>query len=136
MTSPVTEYELSDIRSEMEASRPERVRVLRYASDKTDPEGATQTWTPDDTTVSGSLATSGLSATERVIASKIQEAATWVITLPYDASVLTGDRLQFETIDSVPISPSRVFDVQYASRESHQWNQRILAIEIPPDEIG
>lgn len=130
----VSDWEIADIRAEMADYRPESARILRRVSDTTNVEGETWTYVADPATVSASLATSGLTQSEQVIAAKITEATTWVITLPWNVSVSISDRLQFETIDGEAIDPFRLFDVQYASDETHEWNQRVLAIEIETDE--
>ncbi len=130
----VSDWEVADIRTEMADYRPEAVRILRRVSDTSSVEGETWTYVADPATVSASLATSGLTQSEQVIAAKITEATTWVITLPWNVSVTVADRLRFETIDGVAINPFRVFDVQYASDETHEWNQRVLAIEIDQSE--
>jgi hypothetical protein len=109
------------------------VRILRYSRVTDDIEGASEDWIADPTTVRGSLASGGLSDSERAIAMKIVDVTVWVVTLPWDVSVKTRDRVQFETIDGLAITPTRRFDVRYASAETGQWNQRVLAIEIEAD---
>lgn len=116
----------------MAEHRPDLARILRYSADRS-PEGSLENWTPDLSTISGSLSSAGLTETERTVALKITEVTVWVISLPWDVSVKVRDRIQFETLDGQAISPFRLFDVRYASDESEQWEQRILAIEIIPD---
>lgn len=133
MSDSVAQYLTAQIRANQAAYRPEIARILRYAVDNTSVEGSVERWDADLTTVHASLATGGLTDSERTVALKIQDVTVWVITLPYDVQVQTRDRIQFETIDGLPISPFRVFDVRYASSETSQWNQRAIAIEIEPD---
>lgn len=133
MSDSVDTWVLADIRRSMVKTRPDSVRVLRYTRDDDNIEGASESWVPDPTTVYGSLATGGLTDSERTIALKITDVTVWVITLPWDVAVKTQDRVQFETIDALPITPFRQFDVRYASSETGQWNQRVIAIEIGTD---
>lgn len=131
MSDPVATYVLATIRAAQVKSRPETVRILRYAVDKANVEGPVESWVADPTTILGSLATGGLSDSEQVVAGKIQDATVWIITLPWDAAVTTKDHVRVETVDGAPISPFRTFDVRHASAETGQWNQRVLATEIP-----
>lgn len=133
MADSVDTWVLADIRRSMAATRPEDVRILRYTRDDDNIEGAAESWVADPTTVRGSLATGGLTDSERTIALKITDVTVWVITLPWDVAVKTQDRVQFETIDGIAITPVRQFDVRYASAETGQWNQRVIAIEIGAD---
>lgn len=133
MSDSVDTWLLAEHRRSMVVTRPESARILRYSSDTTNVEGATESWAADPTTVKASLASSGLTDSEQTIAQKITDVTVWVITLPYDVSVKTRDRIRFETLDGVALSVFRVFDVRYASAETSQWNQRLLAIEIGTD---
>ena len=136
MADTVDAWVLADIRRSMAATRPESVRILRYTHDDSNIEGASEDWVADSTTVYGSLASGGLTDAERTIAQKLTDVTVWVITLPWDVAVKTEDRIRFETIDGLPITPFRVFDVQYASAETGQWNQRVLATEIETPSNG
>lgn len=133
MSDPVSDWLLADIRASQAEYRPENARILRYVTDRTSVEGTAETWVADPVTVRASLATGGLSEGERTVALKIQDVTTWVITLPWDVSVKARDRIQFETIDGRPLTVARLFDVRYASAETDQWNQRLIATEISPD---
>ena len=133
MSDAVETWTLANIRRAMVETRPESVRILRYVRNGNDIEGASEDWIPDPTTVQGSLASGGLTDSERTIAQKITDVTVWVITLPWDVSVKSRDHVRFETIDGLPITPFREFDVRYASAETSQWNQRLIAIEIGVD---
>jgi hypothetical protein len=133
MSDSVDTWVLADIRRSMVKTRPDSVRILRYTRTTGTVEGAAESWIADPTTVHGSLSSGGLTDSERTIALKITDVTVWVITLPWDVAVTTRDRVQFETIDGLAISPFRQFDVRYASAETGQWNQRVLAIEIGQD---
>ena len=127
----LTAWELADIRSDLAASLTETARILRRTVNRTDVRGIRETWTPDGSTVPASLASSGLAEHERVIAGKMTELTTYVLTFPAGTAIVVRDRVALETDDGVP-SARRVFDVVSAGDTTHEFRRRVLATEIIP----
>lgn len=124
-------YELADIREEMRGTLPEHVRILRYSGDdKSNVEGVKEQYPADAEWIPGSLAATGLTDSETIIASKFQDRTTYVVNLPAGTALRNEDRLRFETRDGLAISPFRTFDVVYVPDDSGEWLRRVLAIEI------
>jgi hypothetical protein len=118
----LTDAELTSMRATVDATLPDVCDVLRPVSTSDGRGGSVETWTPIYESVACRKSPVGFTDEERVVASRIRDAAGWTVTLT------AGTRVRGK--DVIEVGGVRLEVVSTLSERSWEVSSRVVCKEL------